>query len=40
MGYLLSALDNLPLDGSADYYLFLLRESFDTPILEAIDRRG
>ena len=38
MGYLLTRLDNLPDDDSVKYYLFLLRPSFDTPILETLDR--
>jgi len=38
VGYLLTALNNLPIDASVDYYLFLLRASFDTPILEAVER--
>jgi hypothetical protein len=38
MGYLLTSLNQLPVDGSVDYYLFLLRASFDTPILETVER--
>jgi hypothetical protein len=38
MGYLLNRLGNLPDDDTVKYYLFLLRESFNTPLLETIDR--